>query len=64
MPIWLRRVTYGHLSNFKKLEADAKSGNNKDEKLDNASSDRLKQILRDKAESIGNSPDYTAKARK
>lgn len=64
MPIWLRRVTYKHLINFKQAEADAKSGNKKDEKLDNASSDRIKQILREKAESMGNSPDYTAKARK
>jgi len=63
MPIWLRRVTYGHLSNFKQLEADAKSGNKRDEKLDNASSDRLKQILREKADALGNSPDYITKAR-
>ena len=64
MPIWLRRVTYGHLSNFKQIEAEAKSGNKKDEKLDNASSDRLKQILRDKAESLENTPHYVTKARK
>jgi len=64
MPIWLRRVTYGHLSNFKQMETDAKSGNKKDEKLDNASSDRLKEILQEKAKSIGNTSDYITKARK
>ena len=64
MPIWLRRVTYGHLLSFKQKEAEARSGNTKDEKLDNASSERLKEILREKAQSMGNGPDYTAKARK
>lgn len=64
MPIWLRRVTYGHLSNFKQMEADAKSGNKKDEKLDYASTDTIKEILRKKAESLGDAPHYTTKARK
>jgi len=64
MPIWLRRVTYGHLSNFKQMEADAKSGNKKDEKLDNASTDRLKKILQERSQSTTGTSSYTTKAHK
>ncbi|CAB4124755.1 hypothetical protein UFOVP54_26 [uncultured Caudovirales phage] len=46
------------------MEADAKSGNKKDEKLDYASTDTIKEILRKKAESLGDAPHYTTKARK
>jgi hypothetical protein len=65
MPIWLRRVTYGHLINFKQTEVQARSGTtDKDGKLDSMSSDKIKQILKERAESITDNPDYVTKARK
>ena len=64
MPIWLRRVTYGHLINFKQIEVQAKSGNTgKDGNLDSMSTEKIKRILKEKAEATS-TPDYTTKARK
>ena len=64
MPIWLRKVTYGHLINFKQIEKAATSGNPANNNLDNMSSDKVKQILKERAESMTDNPDYTTKARK
>ena len=64
MPIWLRRVTYGHLIKFKQIETDTKTGNKSDDKLDFASAEKMKNILRERANSLGDKPDYTTKAHK
>lgn len=64
MPIWLRKVTYGHLTNFKQLEKTAKTGVAANSNLDNMSSEQVKQLLKQKAESVADNPDYITKARK
>ena len=65
MPIWLRRVTYGHLINFKQIEAQNKTGTaGKEGNLDSMSTEKVKQILKERAQATTDTPDYITKARK